>query len=103
MTANSSSENQSAAASTQDVRGSGLSVVSGSAQPESQMDSCLAICPYCKESYQVECDDYSEYDVEEECFHCGKTYLRCTSFDITHHTRPLPNNPDQQRAPSAER
>lgn len=31
MTANSSSENQSAAASTQDVRGSGLSVASGSA------------------------------------------------------------------------
>jgi hypothetical protein len=70
-------------------------VAAGSAQPESQIDSCNAICPHCLKSYQVECEDYTTSDVEEECFHCEKTYLRCTSFDVMHHTRPLPNHGSQ--------
>lgn len=57
--------------------------------PEPQDDSCNAICPYCKASYQVESEDYTEFDTEEECFECGKRYMRCTSFDVTHHTRPI--------------
>ncbi len=59
--------------------------------PESQMDDCNAICPYCLKSYQVDSESYTEFDVEEECDHCGKTYIRCTSFEVMHHTRPLPN------------
>ncbi|AHF94032.1 hypothetical protein OPIT5_03915 [Opitutaceae bacterium TAV5] len=69
----------------------------GSAMPESQMDDCLAICPYCLKSYQVESESYSEFDVEEDCYHCGKTYIRCTAFEITHHTRPLPNTQTEAR------
>lgn len=64
----------------------------GSAMPDAQMDECNAICPHCLESYQVEGEDCTDYEVEEECDHCGKKYLRCTSFEVTHHTRPLPNN-----------
>jgi HD superfamily phosphohydrolase len=60
-------------------------------RPESQMDSCNVICPYCLHEYQAECEDFNENEREEECENCGKTYLLYQEFDVTHHTRPVPN------------
>jgi len=56
MTANSTSENQSAAASTQDVRGSGLSVASGSLSFEIYFSGEMGagLWPY-SDTVNVEC------------------------------------------------
>jgi hypothetical protein len=56
--------------------------------PGEQSDSCDAICPYCGATYQVESEDYSEFDREEECFECEKTYIIYQSFEVTTHTKP---------------
>ena len=39
---------------------------------EEQWDSTDRVCPYCGNSYQVECEDYSEDERVEECDECGK-------------------------------
>ena len=54
---------------------------------QNESDDCNVICPYCKEEYQAEAEDFSEEEREEECFSCGKTYLLYQSFSVTHHTR----------------
>jgi hypothetical protein len=54
-----------------------------------EIDSCDAICPYCGASYQVECEDYTETPVDEECGECGKTYRRWTEYSIDHHTETI--------------
>ena len=56
--------------------------------PGVQVDPNDAICPYCGASYQVESEDYDEFDREEECAECGKTYIMNQYFDVTTHTRP---------------
>jgi hypothetical protein len=58
-------------------------------EPEQQSDSCNAICPYCHNEYQVECDAYCEEGVEETCDACGKTYFRETVFSVDHVCTPL--------------
>lgn len=59
-------------------------------QPESQMDDCNVICPYCLHEYQAEAESYDSDEREEECDNCGKSYLRYDEFTVTHHTRPKP-------------
>ena len=54
-------------------------------------DGSLAICPYCGNSYQVECEDYSEAGREEKCDKCGKIYLYETCFNVTHYCKPIVN------------
>lgn len=61
--------------------------------PGEQSDSCDAICPYCGAKYQVESEDYKEFDREDECYECGKTYIICQSFEVTTHTRPIEHQP----------
>ena len=39
-------------------------------------------CPYCRYSYPVEAEDYSEDKIEEECEECGKKFWTC---DIISH------------------
>lgn len=55
---------------------------------ESQADDNLAICPYCKETYQPEAEDYSEDELEIECFHCEKKFYLSQVFSVSHQTRP---------------
>ncbi len=57
-------------------------------KPESQMDDCLVICPYCKDSYQAEAADFSESEREETCFKCKRVYVLYDEFTVTHNTRP---------------
>ena len=56
--------------------------------PGVQVDSVDAICPYCGHRYQVESEDYDEFDRDEACEGCGKTYTICQSFEVSTHTRP---------------
>lgn len=55
---------------------------------EEQTDNVLAICPYCKHSYQVEAEDYSEADHVVRCSFCGKRYRLRTEFSVEHITTP---------------
>jgi len=57
--------------------------------PGEQSDPYNAICPYCGATYQVESENYGEFDREEECFECEKTYIICQTFEVTTHTRAL--------------
>ncbi len=56
--------------------------------PEEQVDECVVICPYCKQSYQPEHEDFSEQVRDEECFSCGKIYVLHQEFTVEHHTSP---------------
>lgn len=71
--------------------------------PESQMDECNVICPYCRHEYQAECEDYTENEVEDECDECGKSFLRWTEFSVTHHTKPIPQNVQVRDAAKTEK
>ena len=55
---------------------------------EDQSDDNNSICPYCKETFQDESEDYSEDTQEIECEGCGLKYLLYQSFSVTHHTIP---------------
>jgi hypothetical protein len=55
---------------------------------EEQYDHNNSICPYCKNRYQVEGEDYSEDIHDIECSECGKKYYLYQSFSVTHHTTP---------------
>lgn len=55
---------------------------------EDQCDGNNSICPYCKEAYQVESEDYSEDTQEIECEGCGMKYYLHQSFTVEHHTTP---------------
>jgi len=55
---------------------------------EEQFDDCNSICPYCKYSYQVECEDYSEDGEVVECEECCKKYYLHQSFSVTHYSKP---------------
>jgi len=57
-------------------------------EPESQMDDCNVICPYCLSEYQAEAEDYSEQERDETCVRCGKTFLLRDEISVTHYTRP---------------
>lgn len=57
-------------------------------QYEDQIDDNNSICPYCKESYQVESEDYSGDEREVVCEGCGMKYYLYQSFSVDHHTRP---------------
>lgn len=57
-------------------------------KPESQMDDCDVICPYCGESYQAEGEDASECGREETCFHCERVYIVWQEFTVENCTRP---------------
>lgn len=48
----------------------------------------MVICPYCKWSYQPECEDDSEDLREEECEVCGKKFFLYDSISVTHITKP---------------
>lgn len=56
-------------------------------KPNSEMDSCYVICPYCGSHYQAETEDFNEREREETCSDCGKVYLVYQEFEVTHHTR----------------
>ena len=58
-------------------------------EPELQIDSCDAICPYCHHVYQVDSEAYREDGVEETCEACGKVYFRETEFSVNHVCTPL--------------
>jgi len=51
-------------------------------------DDINRICPYCKHSYQVESEDYTEDTYEEECEECGKKFYSYDSFSVTHYANP---------------
>ena len=53
-----------------------------------QHDSVNCVCPYCKNSYQVEGEDISEEEQEIECDECGKSFYLSSIFDVTHSTVP---------------
>ena len=53
-----------------------------------QIDAANMICPYCGDSYQVECEDYSEDLIEEECEECGKKYYSRQNFSVDHYSAP---------------
>lgn len=55
---------------------------------EEQSDSNNAICPYCGNQYQVECENYDEDVRQEECQVCKKQYWIYQSFSVTTHTSP---------------
>jgi len=55
---------------------------------EEQYDGSDSICPYCKHSYQVESEDYSEESQEIQCDECGKKYYLHQYFSISHHSTP---------------
>ena len=55
---------------------------------EDQIDSTLMICPYCRESYQPEGEDFHEDEDIEECNSCGKKYYCCQSISIDNISRP---------------
>lgn len=55
---------------------------------EEQCDSADSICPYCKATFQVEAEDYSEDSREIECHECGKKYWLYQSFTVDHWTKP---------------
>jgi len=55
---------------------------------EEQIDDDNATCPYCKESYQVEAEDYSEDERIEQCGGCGKKYELRQVFSVDHRTKP---------------
>ena len=57
-------------------------------EPESQIDDCNIICPYCRHEYQPESSDYSEDVRDEECEECGKIFSVWQGFSVTHHTAP---------------
>jgi ribosomal protein S27E len=63
-------------------------------KPESQSEDNYVICPYCRHQIWAEAEDYSESEVKEDCEKCGKTFLRCDNFTVTHHTYPLPTPED---------
>lgn len=55
-----------------------------------EIDSNDAVCPYCGERFQVECEDYLP-DGEEatiECAECGMKYILTQSIEITHTSTP---------------
>ena len=55
---------------------------------EEQVDDCHAICPYCKEQWAVEMEDYSEDRRIEECFGCDKKFYLEEQFSVEHVTSP---------------
>lgn len=55
---------------------------------EDQWDDSLVICPYCGNSYQRECEDYSEDERIEDCGKCGQKYYTRESFSVSHCTTP---------------
>lgn len=65
--------------------------MSESKSTETPSDPCDVICPHCGNRYQAEAEDYSEREREETCFKCERPYLVYQEFEVTHHTRPLPN------------
>jgi len=55
---------------------------------EDQYDNNVMICPYCKESYQPDGEDYSTDERIEECESCGKKYLAWQDFTVSHESNP---------------
>jgi len=55
---------------------------------EETMHGCNRICPYCKSSYQVETEDYTDDQHEEECYECGKKYYAYESFSVDYFAKP---------------
>ena len=55
---------------------------------EEQTDHADIICPYCKERFQEESEDYSEDQSIEECGDCGKKYWKRQSFSVTCYASP---------------
>ena len=43
-------------------------------------------CPYCRYSYPVEAEDYSEDTIEEECEECGKKFWAYDIISVTHYS-----------------
>ena len=41
-------------------------------------------CPYCRYSYPVEAEDYSEDKIEEECEVCQKSFWAYDVISVTH-------------------
>jgi hypothetical protein len=54
-----------------------------------EIDSSVVICPYCKDEYEPEGEDFNEESRIEECGNCGSkyylnqqvTYDNCTQLD----------------------
>ncbi len=55
---------------------------------EDQTDPNNSICPYCGGKYQVESEDYSEYEQEIICEECGKKYFLVQDISVFHDSRP---------------
>ena len=55
---------------------------------EEQIDSTLMICPYCKDSYQPEGENFHEDEEIEECGTCGAKYYTYQSISIDNVARP---------------
>lgn len=55
---------------------------------EDQYDGHDAICPYCRATYQVESEDFSEDIRVDECGKCSKKYHLSQMFSVDHHTSP---------------
>lgn len=55
---------------------------------EDQCDDSNSICPYCKESFQAESEDYDEDQRIIKCEGCGMKYYLCQRFSVDHHTTP---------------
>ena len=51
-----------------------------------EIDANDAICPYCGNRYQVECEDYDEDARSEECESCGNEYKVWQVITICTHT-----------------
>ena len=55
---------------------------------EDTINSDVMECPYCGESYQPECENFSEDVREEKCESCGMKYYAHESFSVDHHATP---------------
>ena len=55
---------------------------------DEQSDDSEMICPYCKEAYQPEGEDYDDSGHIAECDDCGKKYHARQDFSVTHIATP---------------
>lgn len=53
-----------------------------------QWDDINVVCPYCGHTFQPEGEDYTDYEVIEECEECGKSFHHFDDITVTHYTRP---------------
>lgn len=62
--------------------------MSNNFEPGDQMDDTDIICPHCGHRRQAEpCEgDADESPKDDECYECGKEFIRYASISITYHT-----------------